>query len=116
MCKQKAYKQKPTCQDNVIQTGQLITIIHRSWLAAAAVCRGEQRRRRGAGPCSALTNPSATALTFHSRLEALLFAAGSGDADAVQGLLRQGMPPDSANAEGVTPLILAASKGHNVSA
>lgn len=45
----------------------------------------------------------------------MLYAAGSGDADAVQGLLRQGMSPDSANAEGTTPLILAASKGHNVS-
>ncbi|KIY93007.1 ankyrin 2,3/unc44-like protein [Monoraphidium neglectum] len=48
-----------------------------------------------------------------SQLEALLYAAGSGEAEAVQALLRQGMSPDSANAEGTTPLILAASKGHN---
>ncbi|GBF99447.1 hypothetical protein Rsub_11933 [Raphidocelis subcapitata] len=48
-----------------------------------------------------------------SRLEALLYAAGSGEADAVQGLLRQGMSPDSANAEGTTPLLLSAAKGHH---
>jgi len=61
-------------------------------------------------------NPTPNPRPNNSRLEALLFAAASGDADAVQGLLRQGMSPDSANAEGTTPLILAASKGHNVSA